>query len=135
MRYSDILGEHFYKIGLNSEDADLIDLHYTASAHHLKRFREATTQKTRYYHLTLHRAHQRKFMLIVYQRGDFSNAIDESNQDLDRRPSWNPSVTAIPDRQMYRSMLPDWRYGVGEAHCSDIYLHDDEIEVVDKKVS
>ena len=125
LRYSEILGPYFYHISLTAEDKDMVDTFFTASSHHLNRLKEAITKEDRYFHLSYHRAHLRKMMLIVYERGDFSKAIDESNRDLDRRETWNPEWTTIPDPNMFRKMLPNVFYPVGVAHPADMYLHDD----------
>jgi hypothetical protein len=127
LRYSDVIGRYFYQISLSDEDKDLVDTFFTGSAHHLKRFKEATQPEDRDYHLSRHRSHLRKMMLVVFKRGDFSKAVDPSNRDLDRRDTWNPDWTTMPDPNMFNKMLPDWRYGIGEAHCADYYLREDEL--------
>ena len=135
LRYSEIVGPYFYHIELSQDDKDMVDTFFTGSSHHLRRLSEASTEADRYFHLSRHRAHLRKMMMVVFLRGVFDKAVDPSNRDLDRRETWNPDWTTMPDPLMFRKMEPNWAYKVGEAHCSDIYLHEDEIEVVAKKVS
>lgn len=126
LRYSDILGPYFYKIVLSDDDKDLVDTHFTGSAHHLKRFHEATLSEDKTFHLQRHRLHLRLMMLIVYERGDFTNASDTTNRDLEYRDTWHPESTTMPDPGMFRKMVPDWRYEVGQPHCADHYLHRDD---------
>jgi hypothetical protein len=138
LRYSDILGPYFYHIGLTDDDKDMVDTYFTGAAHHLARLKEAVTKEHRYFHLRKHRAHLRNMMMIVYTKGDFSNAIDESNRDLDRRDTWNPDFCIMPDPLMFKKMLPNWAYKVGEEHCADHYLLQNEIEELSyesKKIS
>lgn len=133
LRYSDILGPYFYNIGFNSEECDYIDTFFTGASHHLRRFEEATTEEDRYFHLSRHRAHLRKMMKLIHERGDFSKAVDPSNRDLDRRESWDNRWTVLPDPKMFTKMSPDVRYPVGKEHCADLYLHKDEIEELPNK--
>jgi hypothetical protein len=126
LRYSDIVGPYFYHIVLSQDDRDMVDTHFTGSAHHLKRFHEAISNEHKTFHLLRHRLHLRLMMQIIFERGDFSQARDESNRDLDHRETWNPKWTTMPDQNMFNKMLPDWRYVVGQAHCADHYLHSDD---------
>ena len=126
LRYSDVVGPYFYNIKLNEDDQDLVSTHFTGAAHHLKRFQEATLESDKYFHLSRHRIHLRLMMTIIYKRGDFSKARDTSNRDLDRRDTWNPLHTIMPDRLMFEKMIPDWRFVVGVSHCADYYIHHDE---------
>lgn len=125
--YSDILGDLSYHIELSQDDKDLVNTFFTGAAHHLKRHHEAKDKDTKHFHLTRHRIHLRLMMQLVHDRGDFSKAMDKTNRDLEFRETWNPDFTIMPDPGMFRKMAPDWRYPVGEAHCSDHYLHRDDI--------
>ena len=125
-RYSDILGDLFYHIKLSEELKDLIDTHFTGAAHHLRRFEEADMKEHRHFHLVRHRLHLRLMMTLIHNYGDFSEAIDPTNRDLEFRETWNPEFTTLPDPGMFRKMAPDWRYLVGESHCSDHYLHEQD---------
>lgn len=126
IRYSQILGEMFYNIGLPDELKDMADTHFTGASHHLKRFHESTSEEHRLFHLHRHRLHQRLMMMLVYKFGDFSMATDPSNRDLNRRETWNPDWTIMVDECMYRKMMPDWRFPVGKPHAADHYLHDED---------
>ena len=132
LRYSDIVGAFFYQIGLSEIENDLLDTHFTGAAHHLVRFHEAHDEKDKTFHLVRHRSHLRLMMLIVFKKGDFTNAQDPSNRGLERRQIWNPDFTLMPDQNMFRKMLPDWRFALGQAHCSDHYLHKSEILTIDE---
>lgn len=126
IRYSQIVGELFYHIKLSDEVRDMLDTHFTAASHHLKRHQEAKSEEHRMFHLNRHRLHQRLMMMLVYKFGDFKDAKDPSNRDLDRRETWHPDMTIMVDENMYRKMLPDWRFSVGKAHAADLYLHDED---------
>lgn len=126
VRYSQILGDMFYRIKLSEEAKDMVDTHFTGAAHHLKRFHQANTEDMRAFHLHRHRLHQRLMMTLVYKFGDFSDAIDPSNRGLDKRDTWSPEWTIMVDECMYRKMEPDWRYPLGKAHAADHYLHDED---------
>ncbi len=137
-RYSDMLGKDFYHIGLSDEDKDMVDTFFTGAGHHLARLKESATKEDRYFHLSRHRAHPRKMMLIVFERGDFSKAIDESNRDLNRPESWNPDWITIPCPNMFRKMLPNVFHEVGMSHPADMYLHEDDYwseDMSSKKIS
>ena len=127
LRYSDVVGCYFYNIVIGEDDKDMVDTHFTGAAHHLKRFHEAKTKDHKYFHLTRHRIHLCLMMGIIYMRGDFSQATDSSNRDLDRRDTWNPEHTTMPDPAMFNKMIPDWRFEVGSAHCGDHYIHRDDM--------
>ena len=116
LRYSDVVGPYFYNIVLVNDDKDLVDTHFTGAAHHLKRFHEAVSSSDKYFHITHHRLHLRLMMEIIYMRGDFSLATDSSNRDLDRKETWNPEHTTMPDPAMFNKMIPDWRFELGSAH-------------------
>ncbi len=123
MRYSQVLGPAFYQIHLSREDRDLVDVHFTAAAHHYWRYREACGNgDAERLHLSRHRAHLRALMAIVFLRGDFWQAKDPSFRGLEQRASWNPDSVHVPDPAMFDEMVPDPRYAVGEGHSSDIYL-------------
>lgn len=126
IRYSQIIGELFYHIKLSDEVKDMVDTHFTGASHHLRRFEQAKTDECRFFHLSRHRIHLRLMMSLIYKLGDFSEAIDSSNRDLDRRETWSPEWTIMPDQNMFRKMQPDWRYEVGVAHAADIYIHDED---------
>lgn len=123
MRYSEIVGRAFYNIGLADADIDLVDLHFTASSHHYHRMLEAKNDLMPYlFHRERHRAHLRAMMLIIYERGDFSKAKDESLCGLEMRSSWFPMGANLPSPTMFDSMEPDCHFGVARPHCSDVYL-------------
>jgi hypothetical protein len=132
LRYSDIVGAYFYHIGLSKRDKDLLDTYFTGAAHHLKRFHESVEKKDKEFHLVRHRSHLRLMMLVVYKKGKFNNAQDPSNRGLEKREIWNPDYTIMPDPNMFRKMIPDWRFLVGEAHCSDHYLHACDVLTLDE---
>lgn len=123
MRYSEILGDAFYKISLAEPVRDMIDVHYTASAHHFWRLQEQASSETRRFHLLRHRAHLRAMMSLVYLHGNFANAIDQSFRDLDKKESWNPNNSyLLPDPKMFNSMNPHPEFKANEDHPSDIYI-------------
>ena len=134
LRYSDVVGPYFYNIVLVNDDKDLVDTHFTGAAHHLKRFHEAKTSAHKYFHLTRHRIHLCLMMGIIYMRGDFSQATDSSNRDLDFKETWNPIHTIMPDPGMFNKMTPDWRFVLGEAHVADYYLHQDDFIDLEKTI-
>jgi hypothetical protein len=134
LRYSDIVGPYFYNIGLTDDDKDMVDTHFTGAAHHIKRFKESSTKEAKFFHLSRHRIHLRLMMGIIFERGDFSKAKDISNRDLEHRETWNPMWTTMPDQNMFNKMLPDWRYPVGIPHCSDHYIHCDDMIVEDTQI-
>ncbi len=125
LRYSQVLGNVFYHIKLTDELSDMIDTHFSSAAHHLRRFEQSKTEDHRLFHLTRHRIHLRLMMTLIYKHGDFSEAVDPSNRDLDRRETWSPEWTIMPDQNMFKKMAADWRYEVGVAHAGDQYLHDE----------
>jgi hypothetical protein len=134
LRYSDVVGSYFYNIVLGVDDKDMVDTHFTGAAHHLKRFHEATTKDHKYFHLRRHRIHLSLMMGIIYMRGNFDHAADESNRNLDRRETWNPDWTTMPDPNMFNKMYPDWRFVLGVAHCADHYIHSSDMTSFDKQV-
>jgi hypothetical protein len=126
IRYSQIVGELFYRIKLTDEVKDMVDTYFTGSAHHLRRFEQSKTEDHQMFHLTRHRIHLRLMMTLVHKYGDFSEAVDPSNRDLDRRETWSPEWTVLPDPFMFRRMIADWRCIVGQPHLADIYIHDED---------
>ena len=123
MRYSTILGAAFYRIGLSSFDADLIDAHFAASAHHFLLLSSCKSAQTHDYHLSRHRAHLQALKEIIYLRGNFDEARDESLRGLDSRSNWNPDVSfSLPDPRMFESMNIDLSLNVGQPHPFDHYL-------------
>ena len=134
IRYSDILGDLFYHIKVTDDLKDLIDSHFTGASHHLRRFEQAETEEHRLFHLTRHRIHLRLMMSLIHKYADFSEATDPTNRDLEYRDTWNPDFTIMSDPGMFRKMAPDWRYPVGEPHCSDHYIHSNDCLIYHLKV-
>ncbi len=123
MRYSEILGSAFYKISFTESIGDMIDVHYTASAHHFWRLQDQASSKTRKFHIIRHRAHLRAMMSLVFLHGNFANAIDQSFRDLDKKERWNPKNSyLLPDPNMFNSMNPHPEFGPNENHPSDMYI-------------
>jgi len=123
LRYSAIIGDSFYKIGLMQEHRDLVDVHFTAAAHHYLLLPKVESDVDRQYHIARHRAHMRAMMTIVYRYGDFSKAIDESLRGLELRERWNPITNfTLPDPKMFNSMHADPTCKMGEPHPSDHFL-------------
>jgi len=123
MRYSTIIGEAFYKIKLPDGVKDVVDIHFTASAHHLRVLPLAKTKSDRAFHLKRHRGHLLALMDYVYKFGDFSQASDDSLRDLDQQSSWDPSrCFSLPDPKMFHSMSADPGVLPGEPHPSDVYI-------------
>lgn len=136
IRYSQVIGSLFYQIVLVDDDKDMVDTHFTGASHHIKRFHECTNKDDQYFHLSRHRTHLKLMMRIIFERGDFSNAIDKSNRDLNQRETWNPDWTVMPDQNMFRRMVPDWRFEIGQSHASDTYIHaDDLIEIESETIN
>lgn len=126
LRYSQVLGNVFYHIKLSDELSDMIDTHFTSASHHLRRFEQSKSEEHRLFHLTRHRIHLRLMMSLIYKFGDFSEAVDPSNRDLDRRETWSPEWTIMPDPRMFASMKEDWRFLIGEPHVADAYIHNED---------
>jgi hypothetical protein len=106
MRYSEILGETFYKIKLTAEIRDLVDTHFSGAAHHYVRMLEARTSQTE--SLEFHRfryvTHLETMMQLVYSCGDFSEAVDPSRGGFEKRESWLPQSIRLPDPDMFDAM-------------------------------
>lgn len=131
MRYSKVLSS-FYRISLSDVDRDLLDCAFTAASHHFLMLRLCRQGEERTFHLLRHRAHLQWLMSIVYLRGDFTKARDESLRGLERRSQWNPNMNfSLPDPKMFNSMNPDPSCGIGQPHPSDWYLdpHDLAVEL------
>ncbi|HXH75045.1 MAG TPA: hypothetical protein VNJ08_08775 [Bacteriovoracaceae bacterium] len=126
IRYSQIVGDLFYRIKLTDEVKDMVDTYFTGASHHLRRFEESKSEENRLFHLTRHRIHLRLMMTLIWKFGDFSEARDESSRDLDYRDTWNPDYTIMPDPFMFRRMHPDWRFMVGQPHVADTYVHNED---------
>lgn len=123
LKFSEILGDAFYRIRLSSADADLVDQYFQGAAHHFWRYREADVNcDAEQFHLRLHRAHLVQLMKIVYQRGDFGQAVDPTPLGLNRRAAWNPDCVSLPDEEMFNEMWADGRYELGAGHPCDLYL-------------
>jgi hypothetical protein len=129
LKYSDIVGAYFYNIKLRKCDVDMVDTHFTGAAHHLKRFHEALDEDNRRFHLLRHRLHMRLMMSIIHDHGNFINAVDPSGRRLNKRETWHPDNTTMVDQNMFRRMVPDWRFPVGVDHCSDHYLHKHDLSL------
>ena len=129
MKYSEILGSGFYGIRLAKPDRQLVDIFFVGASHHFWRWKEQCGEGSdSVFHLSMHRAHLRALIGIVFHRGDFSAARDPSGFGLDRREAWNPEFLIMPDPQMFDSMCADGRYSLGEAHPSDAYLADPSLK-------
>lgn len=128
MRYSQIVGPVFYGIGMSPEHCDVVDVHFTAAAHHYWMLPRSESTEARQYHLARHRGHLRAMMRIIFLNGDFTRAKDESLRGLDERYSWNPDLNfSLPDPAMFNSMSADPACGVFEPHPSDWYLAPEEL--------
>lgn len=123
IRYSQILGELFYNIGLSDDHSDLCDAFFSASSHHYLLLRYCQSKFHREFHLSRHRAHLRALKEIVYTYGDFRKAKDQSLRGLEKRASWDPRSSFLPDPKMFDSMKIDFSCGsVGQAHPFDWYV-------------
>lgn len=125
MKYSQIVGEGFYKIKLSQKLSGLLDVYFAGASHHLFRYLEAKNETSHFaeFHLAMHKAHLRHLMELVYKNGDFTNSEDPSFRHMDEKESWNPDQFSLPDPNMFDLMLPDVRYLLGEAHLlCDRYL-------------
>ncbi len=124
IRYSQIVGELFYNIGLSSEHREICDIFFSASAHHYLLLDLCESEYDQEFHLLRHRAHLRAMKQIIFLYGDFTHAKDESLRGLETRAAWDPDANiALPDPRMYNSMEIDLSCGsVGEAHPFDRYV-------------
>jgi hypothetical protein len=127
MRYSKIICDVFYNIKLSSDYRDILDVHFTAAAHHFLILRQSS-RKYRQYHVLRHRAHTKAMMDTIYINGDFTKAKDDSGRGLEKRESWDSQLNfALPDPRMFNSMKRDPSCEIGEPHPSDFYLNPDTI--------
>ncbi len=122
MRFSEVVGKGFYNIKVAAKDAELLDVHFSGACHHRGRWLQAEGVGVADFHFSRYQAHLCHLMEIIYQRGDFSCATDESNNNRDEREAWNPDRVPIPDPEMFDDLLPDARYPLGIPHDLDSYL-------------
>ena len=123
LRYSQIVGSEFYNIGLPEDAKDMVDVHFTAAAHHFHRMQEAEDYPPSFtFHRDRHRAHLKAMLAIVHDQGDFTDARDESLSGHEDRSAWCPSEAILPSFSMFNSMPPDACFPLGAEHGSDVYL-------------
>jgi hypothetical protein len=123
MKYSKVIGTEFYNIILSPGVEDMVDVHFTASAHHFLILKNVNKTDDRIFHVARHRAHLKELMNLVYRLGEFSQAKDESLRGLERRENWNPAFNqGLPDPRMFGMMTLDTSISVGEQHPFDLYL-------------
>lgn len=122
LKYSQIIGNWFYNIGLSDIDREMVDVYFFCSSHHFHRWKEATKGSYKKFHLTRHRLALKELVSLIYQNGDFSKAYDPSFKGLDKREAWNPENLLIPDAEMFNSQVADHRYAFGVDHPFDLYL-------------
>lgn len=120
MKYSQVVAG-FYRIYLEPEDRNLLDIHFTAAAHHWQKHRAYSSDAARQMrHSALLAAHLFALKRVVYERGDFSSAADPSGSGLHKRSNWEPNLPAMPDSGMFDDMPSDSRYD--EEHPNDSLL-------------
>jgi hypothetical protein len=127
MKYSDVVGDAFYRIGLSAKDAFLVNSYFSGACHHYFRWMEtdrAGDLRAAAFHHARLMAHMRHLFSVVFTRGDFSRALDESYRDMDERDSWDPDAAIIPDPEMFDGLMADRRYPPGIDHEEDRHLTD-----------
>lgn len=121
MRYSEVVGAGFYRIGLNEVAQELVDIHFSGSCHHYYRAIEALSaglDEQHLWHRTRYLAHLYHLLNTVHECGDFMNAVDDSGRNMDFRESWNPkSFTGLPDPEMFHGLCADPKYPLGSPHA------------------
>lgn len=143
MRYSVIVGEAYYRIGLSSDQYSLVDAYFLAASHHRYRSLEADDLRNAQYHQRLYWLHLKALYRVV-ERGQFLEAKDLSRRGMDRAQSWSPdrlpdcvSVltdldhTALAHENMFRSMSYDPRFEAGENHPYDELLGSSTLKPAD----
>ena len=132
--YSNIVID-YYQIGLTPEQANLVDAHFYAAAHHFYRYKESGDS----YHKEYYFKHL-KFFLLVVSQGDFLRAVDMTGRGLYRSQGWTPlrlprgipsDIKAydrfLPDDDLFQDMDPNPHFGVGQPFDYDHLCDSSEI--------
>ncbi len=124
-RYSQVVLLDFYGIELPDLDSHLADVHFWSAAHHYWCEHEAGSEiPVADFHRIRFLAHLRHLYLLVWLKGDFSQARDDSGNGLEYRQSWNPDVLQLPDPRMFEDMRRHQRFPCGKDFPGDVYLKD-----------
>ena len=121
MKYSQVIHD-FYSIDLPEESTLLVDVHFTAAAHHFNRSNEDNLDVIQDFHKHRYYKHLQNLFNTVYINGDFASAIDPSLQGAEMRSSWDPDSFIIFDSYMFSRMNADIRFLAGHEHPNDTYL-------------
>lgn len=134
IKYSDIVGEIYYNIGLSKHEACLVDAHFAAAAHHRGGALLADDLRNGQFHQKLYWLHLKRLFEIV-SMGDFSHAKDLSGRGMNLRGSWHTSrlpecvsvltdldKSALPHENMFGTTSFDGRLEMGDDHPYDILL-------------
>lgn len=131
MRYSDVIGDIFYKIRLNPEASARVDQHFISAAHHRWRFYTAKTPDGIRYHHRMYFEHLFALLRTV-MGGDFTHAVDLSQRGLNSPLGWSPARFPVPQPahmteydhllpspKMFDAMDSDIRFKEGIPHLYD----------------
>ena len=124
MKYSEVI-DGFYQIRIASSLSMMIDVFFTASATHRILSGLTIDSSEKDFHTLRHRAHLDALMRLVYEYGDFREAMDESLRGMELRASWNPTGGVLmPDYHMFDSfkLNCDGREMIGKPHPLDFYI-------------
>lgn len=122
IRYSQVVGDLFYRIALSEREGELCDIHFTAAAHHYQTLKVCDSGPNYHFHNERFLAHLLKMKAVVYSHGDFVKAIDDSKMGLDTRDGWHPRNITLPAPDMFDDMNPDADCPPGTPHVSDEFL-------------
>lgn len=121
LRYSNIIGDIFYNIGLTKRQGALVDAHFLAAGHHYHRIKLGGGD----FHRVQMWRHVKALTEIV-RSGDFTDAKDTGGDgycDLSNPDNWKFSHR-LPHPQMFDSTWEDYRFSFGENHpYDDILIH------------
>lgn len=118
MRYSQIVGEGFYRIKLTPPQFARVDAHYLAASHHYLRSQQTDDLALSRFHLEFALKHLDALKTTISQ-GDFSDAMDLTGRGLETPQGWHSQRKKMPDEEMFSSMWPDVRYPLGDHHPYD----------------
>lgn len=123
MRYSEIIGDAFYRIKLTSSQYAEVDAHFVASAHHYHRAQQTDDLALSRFHQDLMLRHLDALKTAVSE-GDFSEAVDLTGRGLEEPQGWHKQRKKMPDEEMFSAMWPDRRYPLGDHHPYDALFQD-----------
>jgi hypothetical protein len=134
MKYSEIIGQGYFRINLGPQDFELVDAHFLGLAHHSYRFRESKDL----FHARLFTDHLVSLYRIISERGDFSTAVDPTGEGLTDELAWTPppkellvlsangnlkaALACLPDPTFIEGFPGDRRYGSGQPFPYDRVL-------------